>query len=129
MGFNDYLDWWILSRINQLRLPISHLLSLYVCPVCVLIFFFRRSSGHFYGRGQQNCFSHCRHERGAAYLIITKETLVLVSTPYAPHESTFHQGQKLAISILSGAYSEGVYSPTDLINQGHMSLICHGHGQ
>jgi hypothetical protein len=38
------------------------------------------------------------HKRGAEYLIITKERLVLVFVHYDPIESFFHQGQKYTIS-------------------------------
>ena len=42
-------------------------------------------------------------KEGADYLIIVKKRLVLASASYAPHESFFHQGQKL-VQISSGNY-------------------------
>ena len=59
----------------------------------------------FRGGGKKNT----KKERGAEYLIITKERLVLASDPY---ESYFHQGQRHTIRNSSGAYTEGDISPT-----------------
>ena len=54
---------------------------------------------------------HNRQEgEGVEYLIIAKERLVLVSAPFAPHDSFIHQGHTNLISIM-GRFIRGHNAP------------------
>ena len=63
---------------------------------------------------------HNRQEGVVDYLMITKNRLVLASTP---HESFFHLGQKDTFSKFIRSIFRGAIN---LIHQGHMPLMPHG---
>ena len=65
-----------------------------------------------------------RDKRGAEYLIITKERLVLVSAPI-PQWELFHQGQKHTILNLIRGILRGGYMSPRIIHQWHMPLMPH----